>query len=512
VVAGVSGGLGAAPSLAQDAAVVPPALEARVTPVPTDPVELRVDGFHLEDAGGEPTVVVSFRSPFALPREPWTVAVSVGDPGGERTRTTLVSVAGAEPTGRTERGDGVQWQDLGAADVVAATDAGQVRLSVPMLEASPDAVVWVDVETTRDGEIVASGSPAVALVDLRGGRPGPSLGTAAVAEVVDGGDPGAYPLDRPGPTVRVVGRALEIATTEPAPASVDGVEVVDVIDSAVLTTQGDRIAGGEAPIGADRIEIDRRIGEVRLVADGAEPFVAVPGTTPWLVQGPPPDGAPGAVVIDLDALDDAIGGVTPDRTTTRVAAERLFALDDGRILVAPGVAGTLAWFDGATAAATTPAPDVGRGSPSPTLLAAAVAAVVVAAVVVVAWWRRRRDPAEADDEPRPIDRLDALLAGSAPTGPGRHEPVLVLEPRPGAPAVLILGSEEADAAGSGVESGGESGAGAGEESGAGAVSEAGSGPTGTGDPLTALLAEVDELSARVDGLAGSARSEAGDPR
>ncbi len=383
---------------------VTPALAATVLPFDLDPPEIRVDGFRLEPATTDtpsPTVVVSFAAPFALPRAPWRVIVSLGDPNGEHLRTTLVSVAGAEPSGRIERGDGVQWEDLGDAAVSTDTDAGQVRLAVPVDAADAQSVMWVEAEITQEGEIVGRRTPTVALVDLQGGRPGPALGTSPFAEVADGGEPGARALDAPGPVVQVVGRALELTTSAPAPASVDGAAVVDVVDSVILTQT---TSGGPR---TDRIEVDRRTGEVRLVAVGAEPFVAVPGSTPWLVNPPSTTapGAPATVTFDLEALNEAIGGPAFDRAATQVAAERLLALDDGRILVAAGVDGTLAWFDDGLGASTAGAPPVEDATSGSTGLLVAIVAGLVAVVVLtvvvarslVGLTRRRAEAAE----PRP---------------------------------------------------------------------------------------------------------------
>ena len=374
-----------------------PALTASMVPSDLDPVEIRVDGFRLDP--GDPdqpetspsTVVVSFAEPFALPSSPWRVVVSAGDPNGERVRTTLVSVAGAEPTGRVEEGDGVQWVDAGEAVVATDTASGEVRLALPLDTVDAEAVVWVDAEITQDGDIVGRRTPTVPLVDLRGQRPGPAVGTSSYAEVADGGEPGARPLGAPGPTVQVVGRALELTTTAAAPTSVDGAEVVAVIDSAIVTQ-----ATPDGPR-TDRIEVDRRTGEVRLAAVGAEPFVAVPGVTPWLVNPPPataPD-SPATVTFDLEALNDAVGGPAFDRSVTQVSADRLLALDDGRILVAAGVAATLAWFDdglGASAPAAVPVDAAAASSPRGLLMVVAVVLVVLVAGGILARWVA---PAEA---------------------------------------------------------------------------------------------------------------------
>ncbi len=497
-----------------------PALVASVVSSGLDPVEIRVDGFRLEpgeaDAASS-TVVVSFAEPFALPRDPWRLIVSAGAPDGERVRTTLVSVAGAEPAGRVERGDGVQWEDLGEAVVVSAdTESGEVRLAVPFDAVDAQAVMWVEAEITQGGEILGRRTPTVALVDLRGERPGPALGTSPYAEVADGGASGALAVDAPGPVVQVVGRALELTTTAPAPESLDGAEVVAVIDSALVTqatTDGSR---------TDRIEVDRRTGEVRLITVGAEPFVAVPGSTPWLVNPPSTTapGSPATVTFDLEALNEAVGGPAFDRSTTQVAAERLLAFDDGRILVAAGVNGTLAWFDdglGASTPAAAPA-EVATSAPTGLLMAVVAGIVVLVAGIVVARSVvvRRRRRAEAA-EPRPIDRVDALgtesvwldgprSLGSRASSSGLPSPAveridaLAEGPPPSAEHVGVTASEgpttpppdlaaptspatptppAAPAVGSGEAS------------------------ERVADPLAAFLADVDALSARVDRLGGA---------
>ena len=499
--------------------VTAPALAATVVPSGLDPVEIRVDGFRLESGEADaapPTAVVSFAEPFTLPRDPWRLIVSAGAPDGQRVRTTLVSVAGTEPAGRVERGDGVQWEDLGEAVVSADTESGEVRLAVPLDAVDAQAVMWVEAEITQEGEILGRRTPTVALVDLRGERPGPALGTSPYAEFADGGAPGALAVDAPGPVVQVVGRALELTTAAPAPGSVDGAEVVDVIDSALVTqatTDGSR---------TDRIEVDRRTGEVRLTAVGAEPFVAVPGFTPWLVNPPSTTapGSPATVTFDLEALNEAVGGPAFDRSTTQVAAERLIALDDGRILVAAGVNGTLAWFDdglGASTPAAAPA-EVDTGASTGLLIALVAGIVVLVAGIVVARLVvvRRRRRAEAA-EPRPIDRIDALgtesvwlegprSLGSRASSSGLPSPgvdridALSESPPPSAERVDVPASTgpttpppdlAAPTSPATPKPSAEPAAGSGESS------------ERVADPLAAFLADVDALSARVDRLGGA---------
>ena len=421
-------------------------------------------------------------------------------------------MAGAEPTGRVERGDGVQWVDSGEAVVSTDTESGEVRLTLPLDAVDSEAAMWVDVETTQDGDIVGRRTPTVPLVDLRGQRPGPALGTSPYAEVADGGEPGAWALAAPGPTVQIVGRALELTTTAATPASVDGAGVVDVIDSAILTQA--------TPDGSrtDRIEVDRRTGEVRLTAVGAETFVAVPGVTPWLVNPPSATapGSPATVTFDLEALNDAVGGPAFDRSTTQIVAERLLALDDGRILVAAGVAGTLAWFDdglGASAPSAVSAEGATSSSTGGLLMVLVAVLALVAGGIVARWVVVRRRQRTQAAEPRPIERVDALgtesvwLDGPSPLGrrasssglpSPRTEPAdppaeRVVVPAGTGPAVspptdpVVASPPQPSppvAPGPSVASGsGESAA-------------------PVADPLEAFLADVDALSARVDRLGG----------
>ena len=302
----------------------------------------------------------------------------------------------------------MQWEDLGEAVVVSAdTESGEVRLAVPVDAVDAQAVMWVEAEITQEGEIVGRRTPTVALVDLRASGQVRHWARRRTPRSPTGERPAHCAVDAPGPVVQVVGRALELTTTAPAPESLDGAEVVAVIDSALVTqatTDGSR---------TDRIEVDRRTGEVRLITVGAEPFVAVPGSTPWLVNPPSTTapGSPATVTFDLEALNEAVGGPAFDRSTTQVAAERLLAFDDGRILVAAGVNGTLAWFDdglGASTPAAAPA-EVATSAPTGLLMAVVAGIVVLVAGIVVARSVvvRRRRRAEAA-EPRPIDRVDAL--------------------------------------------------------------------------------------------------------
>ena len=319
-------------------------------------------------------------------------------------------------------------------------------------------------------------------------------------------------LGAPGPTVQVVGRALELTTTTAAPAAVDGAEVVDVIDSAILTqatSDGSR---------TDRIEVDRRTGEVRLTAVGAEAFVAVPGVTPWLVN-PPSATAPGSpttVTFDLEALNDAVGGPAFDRSTTRVAAERLLALDDGRILVAAGVTGTLAWYDDGLGASALSAVPVEGATSSSTggLIMVLVAVLTLVAGGIVARWIvvRRRQRAEAA-EPRPIERVDALgtesvwLDGPSPLGrrasssglpSPRTEPADPLAERVVVPAgVGPVVPPSTDPVVSSVPVPTSLVA-----PGPSVASGSGESVAPVVDPLAAFLADVDALSARVDRLGG----------
>jgi hypothetical protein len=462
-----------------------PALLARVTPDPLDPPQIRVAGVSIAGDGVDPetgaaTVDVAFDAAFAVPREPWRVSVSVGDPSGERVRASLVSVGSAGVTGRVEQGDGVQWDDLGPTEVSAPGD-GLVTLRVPVADAAEDAVLWVEAEATVDAEIDVSRTPTFALVDLLGARPGPALGTSLFAVAPD--DPSADPVrvDVPGPTVEVVGTSLEVTTTAAVPTEVDGAAVVDVIDAVELAG-----GGPEAPV--SRLEIDRRTGEVRLGTAGAEPFVAVPGTTPWLVTPPSPTApeAPATVTFDLEALGDVVGGPPFDRATTRVGVSRVLALDDRRILDAAGVGGTLEWFDEALSATTAPAPPPPAAAEDGLPLAAFVLAGLVALAVVVVLGalliRRRRD-----GEPRPIDRLDPAPASVAA---GVVSVVPSAEPRPSPPVTTPPTSPPPPPT---------------TPDPAPAASE-------PDDPLAAFLAEVDELSARVDRLGGADQAhQAGAP-
>ncbi len=329
--------------------------------------------------------------------------------------------------------------------------------------------------------------------------------------------------------MQVVGRALELTTTAAAPTSVDGAEVVDVIDSVIVTQ-----ATPDGPR-TDRIEVDRRTGEVRLAAVGAEPFVAVPGVTPWLVNPPPataPD-SPGTVTFDLEALNDAVGGPAFDRSTTLVSADRLLALDDGRILVAAGVAATLAWFDdglGASAPAAVPVDAAAASSPRGLLMVVAVVLVALLAGGILARWvvLRRRARAEAA-EPRPIERVDALGTESVwldgPSSLGRraaasglpsprtdpaHPPVdrssppverVVVPPgpMPWPRTVGPVGTSVPPPTAPVVPA-------------PPVASGSGESVSPVVDPLAAFLADVDALSARVDRLGGVASpADAGEP-
>jgi len=422
-----------------------------------DPAPVQLQSFWLDGPAGSPTAtaVVVFSTAFPVPREPWRVTVSVGDPGGRRVRASLVSVGGVGLSGLVEQGDDAPWDDGGVTEVVAAGN-GVVQIGVPVAGADPDAVVWVEAEATIDGAIVARRSPTFALVDLLGDGAGPAVGTSPYADAQGNLDAAPVALDSPGPTVQVVGRSLEVTTSAPVPTAVDGAGVVDVIDSATITQ-----AGGAANR-TDRIEIDRRTGEVRLLVPGTEPVVAVPGTTAWLVN-PPSSTAPGApatVTFDLEALNEAVGGPPFDRPTTRVAAGRRLALGGGEVLATAGVGATMAWFDDTLAG---PAPDASTSTGATTssqgaLVAGAVIVVAVLAVVLVLWTSRRRRVAVGGSGALPVEGHD------------------------------VQGRDHHDV--------GEEGPPRGDGPGA-------SPPSTDADPMAAFLADVDELIARVDRLGGT---------
>lgn len=431
-----------------------------------DPAPVQLQSFWLDAPAGSPTAtaVVVFSTAFPVPREPWRVTVSVGDPGGRRVRASLVSVGGVGLSGLVEQGDDAPWDDGGVTEVVAAGN-GVVQIGVPVAGADPDAVVWVEAEATIDGAIVARRSPTFALVDLLGDGAGPAVGTSPYADAQRNLDAAPVALDSPGPTVQVVGRSLEVTTSAPVPTAVDGAGVVDVIDSATITQ-----AGGAANR-TDRIEIDRRTGEVRLLVSGTEPVVAVPGTTAWLVN-PPSSTAPGApatVTFDLEALNEAVGGPPFDRPTTRVAAGRRLALGGGEVLATAGVGATMAWFDDTLAG---PAPDASTSTGATTssrgaLVAGAVIVVAVLAVVLVSWTSRRRRVAVGGRGALPVEALPAEA----------------------------LPAEGHDVQGRDHHDVGEEGPPRGDGPGT-------SPPSTEADPLAAFLADVDELSARVDRLGG----------
>lgn len=477
------------------AAGLGPALLAAVTPDPLDPPPIQVSGVWIaadavDTRSGVAAVAVAFENEFEVPREPWRVAVSVGDPRGQRVRASLVSVGSAGVSGRIEQGDGVQWDDAGPTEVIATGD-GLVTIGVPIGGAVDGAVLWVEAEATIDTELVVSRTPTFPLVDLLGQRPGPAVGTSPFAVVAGERDAQPVPVDASGLTAQVVDQVLEVTTTATPPAEADGVAVVDVIDTVTITDSGSGTA-------TSRLEIDRRTGEVRLATDAAETFVAVPGTTPWLVDPPAltDPGAPSTVTFDLDALNQAVGGPPFDRSSSRVGVSRTLALDDGRILDAAGVGGTLGWFDAAAPAPAVVASSAGGsdGVPASVWIMAGVGVVLVAMAVWLVARRRRAA------EPRPIERLDLAFT-----------PVAA-----GVPSLAPVALRSASA-----PSGGASSPASSQVSSALTAPETPSVPMATvdepvpvpppepgdTDPLAVFLAEVDELTARVDRLGGAVDPE-----
>lgn len=387
---------GAADPLAPLSARFPP----RGTTPPTAVSQLSVEE---GDEGGDPIVVVGFAQGFPLPADGYAVRASIGDPGAERIRASLV-VAGGAPTGTLERGDGTTWEPLGATRV-GFDEAGKVRIEVPADVVADRPAIWVEVQ---EGDTTVAGTPFFIWSELRGDGEPSVLGVSDYGVVTDGqlaptGD--IVQLDG-GPTVAYANGSVTISFPTPPPTDVRGNPVVTVID--YLRFGPEPLPGGLPPF---YVTIDHTARQV-LLWDGRSGLpVAVPADpATWVTQGfPPPDpaGAPPAteIVLSLDGLALAVG--TPvDDPTFGMGLARSAALADARIVTFDGATGLLPWFEGSAAATLPPieediaelAPpttaarrtaDDGGPGVVPWILVGLVAALVVVGVVI--WLVRRQD-------------------------------------------------------------------------------------------------------------------------
>jgi hypothetical protein len=470
-----------------------PALVAPVEPDPAVAPAVRLGDVWVDAAASgpdAPTFVVDVPGIAELGGRipsPWRVSVSVGDPAGTRVRSSLVVVAGAGTTGRAEIGDGVVWTDDGEVD--ASLDGTQARIAVPIGSVAPGAAVWVEAEAAADGSIDVAATPAFRLDDLLGRDADVAVAASGWASAPGREAEGGFvAVGGGGPALLVSAGSVDVATTEVVPAQVAGLPVTELVDRLRLGRPDTSLQGGRR---SDEVVIDRLAGTVSLVPVDGEPVPAELGTTPWLsgVTGGGDLRAAGAVSIDLAALDLALDGPPLDRATTAVSVSRSFVLADGTVVVAPSVQADIAWFDEALAPAPAPAAAAGEGDEGGWLVPVAVTAGVVAllaalAVLAARAWRSPRPstPTVTISRAVPIDLDERRRAREGDDG---H----ATDPRSSArPA-------RADLPAGGVWP-------------APATSDPSTGArraphaTSPVDALTALFADVDQLTAEVDRILG----------
>ena len=282
-----------------------------------------------------------------------------------------------------------------------------------------------------------------------------------------------------GPGVLVSGGFLDVATTAPAPSVLGGQPITSLVDRVRV---GRPDAAGDAGERTDEVVVDRTAGTITLVAADAPPERAELGSTPWLsgVTGGGDLLAAGTVTIDLGALDAALGGPPLDRATT-VSVQRTSSLADGSSVVARSVQADLAWFDGGSAplaAAGAAGPGDGRSWVVPVAVAVGVAALLVALAVLAARARR---------EPRTTPA--AVTGGFAP-------PIDLDERRWARAGAAAPGAAQPDPpAGHDLPAGGVWPAATSRPGEAGQHRDHATSPV---DALTALFADVDQLTAEVD--------------
>jgi hypothetical protein len=471
-----------------------PALVAAVEPDPAVAPAVRLGDVWVDEAAGAldaPTFVVDVPGLAELggrTPSPWRVSVSVGDPAGTRVRSSLVVVAGAGTTGRAEIGDGVVWTDDG--EVAASLDGTLARIAVPIGSVAPGAAVWVEAEAAAEGAISVGATPAFRLDDLLG-RDSDATVTASGWASVPGraADAGFVAVGEGGPGVLVSGATIDVATTEAAPALVGGQPVTSVVDRLALGRPDPSVEGGWR---RDEVAVDRSAGTITVVPADAAPVAATLGSTPWLsaVTGGGDLRAAGTVSLDLAALDAALGGPPLDRATTTVSVSRSFVLADTTALVAPSVQASIAWFDQALAPTVAAGGTSGggdRGWLVPVVVTAGVVVLLVALAVLAARvWRRPRPAAPAV----PIDLGEHRVVRDGADAPERKARQPVRPAREDLPA----GGVWPAAAAPGTSAGGRRRAHA----------------TSPVEALTALFADVDQLSAEVDRILGDDDDPPGD--
>jgi hypothetical protein len=288
-------------------------------------------------------------------------------------------------------------------------------------------VVWAEAEAAADGTIDVGSTPAFLLDDLLGREANATL-TTSTWSIVAGAPPGyAFVPVAGGPGVQVSGGSIDLSAAQPAPTVAADQPVTSVVDRVLIGRPDESAEGGWR---TDEVAVDRTAGTIALVPADAAPVPAGLGSTPWLtaVTGGGDLLAAGTVSMDIAALDAALGGPPLDRASTTVAVERTVVREDGTTLVAPSVEATIAWSDAALAAPVAPggaASDGDRGWVVPVAVAVGVVALLVALGLLAMRARREPRPSAGPAVPAglaaPID-LDERRWALDATVPARSEP------------------------------------------------------------------------------------------
>jgi hypothetical protein len=484
----------AVPAGAQSGAAGRPALLAPFAADPAIAPAVRLGDLWVDQAAGAPdapTFVVEVPGLVELDGStpsPWRVSVSVGDPAGQRVRSSLVVVAGAGTAGRAEIGDGVVWADDG--EVSVSVDGTLVRIAVPVGGVPAGSVVWAEAEAAADGTIDVGSTPAFLLDDLLG-RGADATVTTSTWATVAGAPPGyAFVPVAAGPGLQVSGGSIDLAA-QPAPTVAAGQPVTSVVDRVLLGRPDESAEGGWR---TDAVAVDRTAGTIALVPAGGAPVPAALGSTPWLtaVTGGGDLLVAGTVSMDLAALDAVLGGPPLDRASTNVSVERTVVREDGTTLVAPSVEATIAWFDEALAAPVAPggtSSDGDRGWVAPVAVAVGVVVLLVALGLLAMRARREPQPSAGPAVPAglaaPIDLDERRWARDATAPAGSEPPTRQDLPAGGVwPAAPARGEE------------------------AGRRRAHATSPV---EALTALFADVDQLTAEVDRVLSDDKGDASPP-
>ncbi len=337
-----------------------------------------------------------------LVREPsFEATVRIGRPDGDRIET-LVRVQGQALSGVETSFRGGSASLPRPVTVEEPTD-GVIGLPLPAVDTTPEGtVVWAEVRYRLDGSVVTAVSPAFRLDQLRVAEPGATT-PAGWALIDPTGTAGAMVEIGPGPFVRADTEQLEVAFIAPPPKEVQGHAVLGAVSEIAV------VAGGidEAPVAV--LVVD----EVRRTLVARRGATAPSGTLPTSGAG---EGET-AIRVRAADLETVIG--TRLAPGQRVGILRRLTLDDGEVLVAPGV---LTPVGRAVATTTQLAPpetrlrrrDVDTSSSRPAVLAVLGVGSVLLAGMLVYWyrtsdavallrfnWRHRRRPEGGVRRPPP---------------------------------------------------------------------------------------------------------------